>query len=295
MPLVPATIGVVASIKCEPSFKSYFEGALKGNLAAAVPYTQPTYKDGLGYRSADLQSQIAYFNSPATQVGLIVTVGGNVAFNAAKDYANANPASKPFLSLVGAVPSAVPASCWGGVSLESWRKNEDRVLDLINNSGFAASQSISLFYNQNSAMSSDEINDWMRLSGIYPQVNPNPVNAMLGGANNSSDYATSVADLYDGAVIISADPYFHRTREQLIQQLNIFVSQNPKNYVTYPLYNYENRGGTNKPTPGHATLLGPRIEDAITVLGMLAAVTTNSGASPGVSFLKEPLGLPKVL
>ena len=231
MALAPATIGVVASIKCESTFKSYFEGALKDNLLSPpIVYAMPTYKDGLGYRPADLQSAINYFITGANQVGLVVTVGGNIAFNAANDYANANPGSRPFLSLVGAVPAVAPTLCWGGVSLESWKKNEDRVVDLINNCGFTAPQTISLYHNQNSAMSADETYDWTsNLAPKYPQVNPNPVSAMLSGTNNSSDYATTVQDLYDGAAIVSADPYFHRTREQLIQQLNnAFVAQSSK-------------------------------------------------------------------
>jgi hypothetical protein len=309
-PLNPLTVGVVASIKCETRFRAFFEGALQANAAAPTP----VYKDGLGYdvsASGALQTAMGFFSNPGpNKVGLIVTVGGNVAFSAANAYANANPGiCRPFLSLVGAVPPLplpappppVSALSWGGVSLESFGNNQKRVEFLIAN-GFNSLQSISLYYNSNSAMSVNEVADWARIAALHPnEVNPTPVNAMLGGPNNSSDYVTSVAQIDNGAVIVSADPYFLTTRAILIQQLNaLFVAQNlgnppaiPGNYVVYPLYNYADVKGT-PPTPQHATLLGPRVEDAITVLGMLAAVALNSGASPA-PFLKQPLGPPTVL
>src|SRR5271169_5352092 len=118
------------------------------------------YKDGLGYDASALQAAMGSFSNPGSnKVGLIVTVGGNIVFSAANAYANANPnVCRPFLSLVGAVPPLpLPAPppptsvlSWGGVSLESFGSNQKRVEYLMAN-GFNSPQSISLYYNSNSA------------------------------------------------------------------------------------------------------------------------------------------------
>jgi hypothetical protein len=296
MALNPPTIGVVATIKCEPRFRAYFEGAVQANQAAG--YTTPVYQDGLGYALADLQNAIQYFNTGPHNVGLIVTTGGLAAFNAANAYATAHPGCVPFLSLVGAVPAPLAAKCWGGVSLESYANNIKRVAYLVNSHGFAGkNQSITLYYNSNSAMHAAELQNWQNtVVPAYQEANPTPVDAMMGGANNSSDYTTTAAELYPGGVIVSADPYFNRTRNQLIGALNTFIASSPQtNYVCYPLYDYDNNGGSNQPTGGNASLLGPRLEEAVVLLGTLAALTINSGATLGLPFLKQPLGPPKDL
>jgi hypothetical protein len=297
-PLNPQFVGIVSSITCSATFKTYFEGAATANVANALGANWSKYSDNLGYdfsNTGQLAGAVTAFNvvtAGATAVGLIVTAGGNVAYEAANAFSN----TVPFLSLVGTVPANPTVRSLGGVSLESFTHNTERI-------GYLSSmgvKNISLFCNQNSRMYSAETTAWTALAtafnGAKPgTVNPAPVKAMLvNGTNSASDYATTISDIPSGGVIVSADPFFGRTRNGLISALNSFVAINKnRNYVCYPLYNFENKGGTHQPTAGNATLLGPRIEFSIKTLGQMAALALNNATNLG--FLKEPIGAPQDL
>jgi hypothetical protein len=112
------TVGVISSIACGQSFQNAFENALN-----AVNGQKPvSYFDRAGYDSSLLYDAVTCFtNDPA--IGLIVTFGGMIAYNAAKQVAaDQGGAAKNFISLTATDPvSARP--CLGGVSLESFTYN----------------------------------------------------------------------------------------------------------------------------------------------------------------------------
>jgi hypothetical protein len=271
------TVGVVSSIKLDKKFKDYFEQAFNANavLPANTVY-QVKYQEKIGYSQTALQNAISYFgpggNLPAV---LVVTVGGLVAFSAA----DANSfAQVKFISMVGAVPTPINKNCYGGVSLESFAHNQDRVAYLLTKN-FAT---ISLFCNQYSQMNSAEETAWSTLAQNTPQLVAKPIHAMVSAASNSADYLKTVPNITSSAVIISADPYLQSTKDDLVSALNTLT----KAYVCYPAYNYKD--ASTAPTSNNATLYGPRLEWCITTLGQMAALVLNSQTNLG--FLKEPLG-----
>jgi hypothetical protein len=269
-------IGVVSPIK-SGHFKAVFEDGVK-SIVSGVTFK---YQDDLGYDQKKLEDAVTSFCSAPNLVGLIVTFGGMMA-NAAAD----NKSSVPFLSLVGATPTDRSSCSYGGVSLQTTAQDADRVQYLVNQKG---ATKISLYYNKNSSLSGAELVVWGALSAQYPKVvNPTPI-AAFTGPNDSAQYASSVMNIPDGAVVISADPYFQDTKDDLIAALNSWVNPDDaaNNYVCYPLYEYRNLGGT-RPISGHATLLGPRILDCVGDLGNLAGDAICNAANVG--FLKEPPG-----
>jgi hypothetical protein len=284
------TIGVVSSIPCERTFKDALEGTINANTVGGATFNFKYHHDKAP--GSDLDKAVLDFNTGgADPADFIVTLGGRVAYEAA-----ANHSKLPFVSLVGAIPSKPEKACYGGVSLESYLHNKERA-DYLIGLGYTATHSISLFYNQNSIIATEETNNWAALvnSGSYPQLVTTPIKAMQNG-NNKSDYDATVNDIGSEAVIISADPFFQKTRKDLILALNTyFVPSRGTSYVCYPLYNYENP--SLPPVKGHATLLGPKLEEAIKALGQVAmlAIAALDAGRPPVGFLREPLGVPKDL
>jgi hypothetical protein len=121
----PPNIAVISSITCGQSFKKAFEvrlnATLKGTALEGVPSI--TYFDQVGYNSQLLKDAVISFTNDTT-IGLIVTFGGMIAFNAANS-AVADANRKSFISLTGADRgSQLP--CLGGVSLESFARNQPK-------------------------------------------------------------------------------------------------------------------------------------------------------------------------
>jgi hypothetical protein len=214
------------------------------------------------YKRAKLKAKIEQFNTDS-QIGLIVMVGGLVAYEAA----NSGLATKPFLALLGVTPLDDGSQCFGGVSLDSSRSNPDRINDLVANNGFAASE-IGLFQNPNSAMQAQEEQAW---TGARPVVKCSvDANGDVNPATYPADMAQFPATVK--AIVISADPFFQETMEELIGAAN-----GTGKYICYPLQAYENTGGTNLPTPGKTTLFGPSLVGAYKLLGQLASIALNTG------------------
>ncbi|HEY7247549.1 MAG TPA: hypothetical protein VH678_27060 [Xanthobacteraceae bacterium] len=323
-------IGVISSIECGQSFTDALEGALN--------YPVTYYFDKVGYDNQLLKDAVNSFNAD-TNIGLIVTFGGKIAFAAANSFAK-----KPFISLTGAPPTTSDNRtdyCLGGVSLESYVHNQpiaipvtfgngtadvtvtdgsnpfkvdDRVSftggNLPNNvpanqaffvttvgSGtfqFSATKgggaiqpasaasginawsiknrivalkkdpsNISLLYHSASSLIGDELaqwrTNWPALDGYFKAGPGGP--AIPINVRKKLVYAFD--DVPTDAVIISADPYFQENKEELIQAANA-----SSKLVCYPLNNYRNRSGKNKPS--HAVVYGPKLEEAITQIGSLA-------------------------
>jgi hypothetical protein len=267
-----ATIGIMSSINYEKSFQD----ALENNVnVSGVSFHHPAEDN-----ATDLVQAVK--NLLAAKVDYIVTLGGYIAYSAA-----ATTSTVPFFSLTGEIPTMLAAKCWGGVSLESWAHNKDRVEYLIGQ-GYNTETAISLYYNQNSGLATDEVNDWT--NNLYPNYKTagsgyvlvqNPITAMKSKKNDENDFDTTADNILSGAVIVSPDPFFHEKHDKLVGKLNKKTL-----YVCYPLQNYADA----KPKKGSAVLYGPKLEDAITTLAGLINSALTKGT--GVGFSTQPLGNP---
>jgi hypothetical protein len=232
-----------------------------------------------------LAAAVAECNS-SPKKELIVTCGGSIAYEAAASNAN----TVPFVSLVGVAPTRPPALFRGGVSLDSFSANRERLSLLMNaspalpgNLTFARDK-IGLFCNRNSAMHQLEWDNWNPLVG-KPIGNNDQV--IFGGndaqGNNSSTvYDTNFAQATNKsltALIISADPFFQDTKADLVKAANTWIEaglqlKTPENrYVCYPALAYANtsEAAESQPKKNYATLFGPKLEDAYYLLGVVAS------------------------
>ena len=231
---------MISSIKCEPHFKKALEDAIKDNLPGVN--VAVSYNCSVSYDPAALAAAVQQASSD-NSVGMIVTLGGLVTFVAANNSAD-NPA-KPFISLIGGTPPGVlPAvgtgNFYGAVSLESYAGNPARIAHLGTPPRNFLPAQITLLYNPLSVMSQQEISEWT--GG----------NKLAKGDNDDTNYAAAISAINTPAVIVSADPFFHHSRDALIKAAN-----NSFKFFCYPLENYRNRGGT-QPAAGRATLHGPK-------------------------------------
>src|ERR1051326_4487778 len=113
-------IGIVSTIKVPQPLRAAFkQGLNNSNVVIKVEHAA-------SYKLAKLRAKIAQFVADS-EIGLIITVGGLVAFNAADEPAT----TKPFISLLGVTPTAPGPQCLGGVSLDSSRSNPDRIDNLV--------------------------------------------------------------------------------------------------------------------------------------------------------------------
>ena len=127
-------IGVVSTISITKEMKESFKtGVNNSNVSIKFTYVG-------SYKRGKLRKKIDRFNSDSN-IGLIVTVGGNKAYDAA-----ANRATKPFISLLGAAPSTLDLQCYGGIELRNYALNEPRVQKLTDPSGLDFKRSRIVLY-----------------------------------------------------------------------------------------------------------------------------------------------------
>jgi hypothetical protein len=277
---IAQTVTVVSSIGISDSFKSNFEATLNPKGANSIT---PAYYDnngvGYGYGSA-LGAEIAKFNS-----GLLVTIGGLVSWDAAM-----SNAATPFISLIGGTPqigkdpfpspsSTPPSWFWGAVSLESYAGNATRIVHLGRiPQGFKSNQ-ICLLYNPNSFMQGIELQTW-------PNYNCQPAGIDPDGNNSALYYAAAfqsiIANYGTPAVVVSADPFFQYTKDQLVAAANASGL-----YVCYPSTSYLNAATP----PLGATLFGPAIEAGMTALGTMARTVLKTNSA--VPIYRVPMGQPQ--
>jgi hypothetical protein len=263
---IASGIGLISSINCTRPLKEAFE---------AGSGITPTYKCNKGYRG--LSRAVDEFNGDGG-VGLIVTVGGLIAYKAAN-----SRSTKPFVSLAGMIPSNPGGLFKGLVNLQMYTFNPDRI-SYLGTKGFQSNH-VYLFYNPNSATAQDETGGW---TGATP-----PIEGTTPGDNDAGTYPAAFDTITDqtAAVVISADPFFYDTRDKLIRAANRWVEAAGTNrYVCYPLQNYKN-GGPD-PTSGKATLYGPTLEQAYGYLGQLGANVLRNPTGP-VIIVQVPLGAPR--
>jgi len=238
------------------------------------------YKNGLNDRNADhqkgdkkgykgdLKTTIDGFNSDRD---LIVTFGGSITYKAAAANSAVN-----FVSLVGRKPDVFPnppSLFRGGVSLDSFNANRDRLTLLMDGSitgGISfAKDKIGLFCNKNSDMNQAETDNWNKLVG-KPQGDTSQIifaGNNGGGDNDIAAYSNNFTDANNAglkALVVSADPFFQDTKNDLISAANKWIDAGGALYICYPSLNYRNifQPAQFQPRQGHCTLYGPKLEDA---------------------------------
>jgi hypothetical protein len=233
------------------------------------PEIYMTIKDNCGYNPKSLHKGIHALNNDV-HVGLIVTAGGLVV---AQEAAKAIGATLPFISLIGGTPGDFPSVGQGyfrgGVSLETFAHNPHRVAHL-KALGIPESK-VCLLSNPNSFMSPAETNAWVAAgrgpvisAGASPGTEP---------ANSVATYAPAFAAIEAAnmqAVVVSADPFFKDTMDDLIDAANRWLAGGKGRRIVYPLHDYENGAGKCRPLAGH-TLHGPDLYEAYELLGKTAA------------------------
>jgi hypothetical protein len=256
-------IGVISTIRVPQPLRAAFKRGLNDNGVTIK------VEHALSYKRAALKRKIDQFNADKS-IGLIVTVGGLIAFQAANALA-----TKPFISLLGVTPASVGAKCFGGVTLQSFASNPGRIAHL-RNKGFSESQ-IGLFQNPNSAMAQAEAAAW---TGAKPPI--------LGGVDSSRDndpnaFASDFNSLPAAitALVLSGDPFFQDSKDDLVRAAN-----GSGRYMCYPFQDYGD--GSPAPTAGRATLFGPELTDPYTLLGERAGKVLHSGAKLVPLFASVP-------
>jgi hypothetical protein len=233
------------------------------------PEIYVTIKDNCGYHPQSLHKGLHALNNDV-HVGLIVTAGGLVV---AQEAAKATGATLPFISLIGGTPGAFPSMGQGyfrgGVSLETFAHNPHRVAHLR---GLGIPEDrICLLSNPNSFMAPAEMGAWVA-AGRGPVISAGASPGM-GSVNSAATYAPAFAAIEAAnmqAVVVSADPFFKETMEDLIDVANRWLAGGKGRRIVYPLHDYENPAGKCRPSAGH-TLHGPDLYEAYELLGQIAA------------------------
>ena len=220
------------------------------------------------YKPNKMKKKFQKFNNN-NNVKLVMTLGGNKTYDAATQFS-----TKPFVSLVGVTPAA-NALCRGGINLNSTGGNQARV-DHLTAQGKTKSK-IGLLCNPNSSMNTAEEQDWITNIGISSQ------NIFHAGKDTTVD--ENDTDTYDAAftsivaagmqaVVVSADPFFQQTMDELVSDAN-----DSGVYMTYPLQDYNK--AWEPPATGSATLQGPDLLMAYSQLGAVAASALQAGGDQG--------------
>jgi hypothetical protein len=260
-------IGIVSSIGYDAAMTTAFNTGL-GSLNP----TQ-TILDKLGFKTQNILTAIQQLNGD-TNIGLIVTFGGNFTWNVANQYA-----TKPFISLVGGILPNTQMSpfCAGGVTLNSYETDTARIIDLVNVKPKVQPSEIWLLYDPRASMTPAELANWTG----------GGTTAATNGISDPTKFSLDFANIPNTAkaVVISAAPYFLHQREELIKAANA-----SNLYLCYPLLRYRNAGGTNHPTHGMTTLLGPELCEGAgnAYESMGATANTVLSGAPNSAFKDAP-------
>jgi len=279
MPMSPTQgIGVLSSI---PFAGTKLAAAFDKGFGRAGIYAN--IKDNCGYDAASLQAAVQALNNDI-KIGLIVTVGGLIA---AQEAARSTGATLPFISLIGGTPGNFKGGGYfrGGVSLESFAHNPHRIAHL--KSLKIPEEKICLLSNPNSFMSPLERTAWQAAprGGVFDAGGT----AGAGSPNSTATYKAAFGKISAAgmmAVVVSADPFFQATMDDLINEANQWIKAGQGRRICYPLHDYANPSGKCQPIAGH-TLYGPDLMEAYALLGQMAAkflagqATTLQSYGPG--------------
>jgi hypothetical protein len=243
-------LGILSSITLQADFISAIE----------TGFGSPHYKhdDQLGYIAQNIQ-QNGQADLKSKGCDCIVAVGGTIVHNAI------NSSNLPFVSLVGAMPSAVGSNCCGGVSLESWASNQTRANILMSKLALNSTQNIALYRNNQSGMQNDEMNDWNSYAAtIYNST-----------FNYNADFTGGLVANNTQGIVVSADPRFQNDKDLLVAAISAWLGTPHTNrYVIYPLQIYIESNAQQ--TAGKTTFYGPDLYQAYYKVGQLAQNSFNS-------------------
>jgi hypothetical protein len=257
-------IAVISTIKFNStSLKKAFEAGLKGATHKVV--------EKVGFVRNDMDQAVLGLDD-LQKYDLIVTVGGLALAIAALNILK-SAGDVPFISLVGGkvadtFPGKITKNFWGGVLLNTFGHNDDRVFHLTgdDNMGmhkFPASD-ICLLVNPHSGCYAEETANWPPQCGkIYEAGTKDEIKSKLMDFKSSGSLA----------IIISADPFFQDNMDTLIPAAN-----ETDKHVCYPLQDYAMNGSQKLLAKKH-TLHGPSLVAAYTLLGEKAGkVMSDEGA-----------------
>jgi hypothetical protein len=238
----------------------------QGFNMANVPYRK--VQDNCGYDANSLNTALQNLIGDGS-VTLIVAVGGLATEVAATN------SSKDYISLVGTAPASPGAHSKGRVSLGSVGYNQQRRTHLHNNPFNIPFDQHCLLSNDNSAMSGDERSNsggggirWGQVQPIQIGKSDTPQHRQQKYANAFNQVGSSMR-----AVIISADPYFKFTSNELVTAADTWVTvAGTTRRVCYPFQEY----GNDSPTANKTSLCGPSIVQGYNYVGQLAAHTLDS-------------------
>jgi hypothetical protein len=166
---------------------------------------------------------------------LVATIGGMAAALAAKS------TTVPFISLAGGTYDfyRLPtANFLGGLNLNSLT-NDITYLQYLQSLGFSKAE-VGILFNTNSINYTQEYNIFFYAEGVAIDQNTSAATALQLYTYAFSQFPNNVK-----AVIISADPFFSQTAQQLVQAANgssfcilypsaVYGNYSPSHYILYP-------------------------------------------------------------
>jgi hypothetical protein len=216
-----------------------FETQFKAGLGTIAGIYNPPI-DNQGYDLTALKTAVQNASKNNT---LVVAVGGLITGQAAMQV------GVPFIALTGGTVNfldATTSTFLGGICLDSYKHDIDRINYLKRKLNISADQ-ICLLYNSYSAMAGTEEQQFTYTQNA--DINPTNVGNAAVIYTAAFDAIGQITDANGNlpgiqAIVVSADPFFTQTKEQLKIAY----------YMMYPLKGYKN--GT-LPKTKHATIYGP--------------------------------------
>jgi hypothetical protein len=238
----------------------------------AVAYRNLQDNRGYGGLTTGLNQLLA-----DNSVTLIVAAGGLISELAA------GPSTKDYIGLVGTPPAGPGGHFKGRVDLQSVASNHARRTHLHNVHNIAFADQC-LYSNTFSAMSVQERRPtgggtgtpWGYIASVSISEADTPAQRQQKYANAFTAIPANIS-----AVIISADPYFNYTGNELVQAANTWVNvAGTSRRVCYPLQEYLNVA-PSAPAAGKTCICGPHILQACNYLGQWAAHVIAGNPAPG--------------
>jgi hypothetical protein len=262
--LTPKQLGILSSIPVPNDLKNALEAGYgaTGKKREASSYLPDKIHDaGVDLKNTD-------------HCDIIACVGGSIVHSAIR-----GDAPLPFVALVGAMPATIGQYCLGGISLESWASNRERILAVTTRTPITLAN-IALYRNPNSGMALDEATDWNKTIASLSAGAAAPIvidsTSVFGTPRYNLNFNTaSIIPANVQGIVISADPLFLSQMDQLVAATKTWLAAGAARYVVFPLQIYAESIGaiTAGVSPaGQITLYGPDLYQAYYKLGQLAQV-----------------------
>jgi hypothetical protein len=257
------TVGIVSSIPFT-NWANDFNAGLNppGHNTATI-----AIRDNLGYVDQDIDDAISYFAA----ANLIVTVGGKAPCMSA----NNNAATPPFISLIAGTDPDIPlpgsGQFKGAVSIESFRDNPRRLVELLGLIGTTDVRTVCLLTNSTtSRIYQDERDNWQ--GQIQPVQDPSATLDVATAYSNAFTAISAMAPAVQG-VVVSTYTWFYQTMPQLVTAADGWIGTGAR-YVCYPFKEYDISTASHRT---HHVRKGPKLKSAYRRLGRMARRYLNSG------------------